>query len=149
MYMDCVNLLLPPPPTTHHRRLQTLVTNRKLQDIAAAQAEELAALTAELGRLKARSFPSWDHLPLPPLVSTGMAGSGAAGHGGLLDAAARGAGGVGHSLGSSGSRDTRWKGSPGGSPVPPGKGSPSPLAQASQGSVGREKSSSTLPKIRR
>ena len=41
------------------RRMRSLVTNRKLRDIAEAQAEESMLLRAELERLRMRTFPTF------------------------------------------------------------------------------------------
>ena len=45
--------------TAARQRMKGMVTLRKLQDIARAQAEEMALLHEELERLKLRSFPSF------------------------------------------------------------------------------------------
>jgi hypothetical protein len=41
------------------RKMKSLVTNKKLKDIAKAQADELALLTGELDKLQLRTFPSF------------------------------------------------------------------------------------------
>lgn len=47
---------------TTEERYQEILQRRKLEDVARAQAEELADLWAEVQRLRIRSFPSLDKL---------------------------------------------------------------------------------------
>ena len=69
--------VLPAAVAVACRRLRALVTNRKLKDIAMAQAEELQQLQSELQRLTDKSFPSFDAAATFP--------SGLYNHGGVAD----------------------------------------------------------------
>ncbi|KAI8473608.1 MAG: hypothetical protein J3K34DRAFT_518892 [Monoraphidium minutum] len=64
----------------HERRMCAAVVSRRLRDIAAAQADEIEGLRAEVARLEARTFP---HFPDPAAAPTRRRGADERGAGAL------------------------------------------------------------------
>jgi hypothetical protein len=57
------------------RKMRSVVTHKKLKDIAAAQATEVHALSGELDRLRKRTYPTFVEnqlAPLPPDAKAGL-----------------------------------------------------------------------------
>lgn len=66
-------------PLSPYRRMRSLVTHKKLKEIAMAQADEVRALAGELDKLRLRTYPTFVEAPLgshvgnlPPDVRSGL-----------------------------------------------------------------------------
>ena len=55
---------------TRFQKMRSIMTNRKLRDIASTQTEEMAVLATELDTLQRRCFPSFARAPRRPLLNS-------------------------------------------------------------------------------